>query len=87
MEEELYEGTSKLMEGVLSDESYEQAKTEGCLVEVVWQDGDSSAANSLKRHHPNGKVYKCAGHVGRAHTNNLKEATKKKIFCNYYITV
>lgn len=80
VEEELYEGTSKSMEGVLSDECYEQAKTEGCCVEVVWQDGDSSAANSIKHHHPNGKVYKCGGRVGRAHTNNLKEAAKKKEF-------
>ena len=27
VEEELYEGTSKSMEGILSDECYEQAKT------------------------------------------------------------
>ena len=68
------------MEGVLFDECYEQAKIEGCFVEVVRQDGDSSSANSVNHHHPNGKVYKCGGHVGRAHTNNLKEAAKKKKF-------
>ena len=45
---------------------------------MVCQDGDSSSSNSVKRHHPNGKVYKCGGHVDRAHTNNLKEAAKKK---------
>lgn len=80
VEEDLFEGTSKSMEGVLSDECYEQAQIEGCSVEVVWQDGDSSSANSVRRHHPNGKVYKCGGRVGRAHTNNLKEAAKKKEF-------
>ena len=46
------------MEGVLADECYEQAKNEGCKVEVVWQDGDSSAAKSISLHHPTGKVYK-----------------------------
>ena len=54
------------MEGTLADECYGQAKNEGCKVKVVWQD------------HPTGKVYKCGGHMGRVHTNNLKEAAKKK---------
>ena len=66
------------MEGVLASERYEQAKSEGCKVEVVWQDGDSSAPKSISQHHPTGKVYKCGGHVGRAHANNLKEAAKKE---------
>ena len=68
------------MEGVLADECYEQVKNEGCKVEVVWQDGDSSAAKSISLHHPAGKVYKCGRHVGRAHSNNLREAAKKKEF-------
>ena len=80
VEDELFEGTAKSMEGVLASECYEQAKSEGCKVEVVWQDGDSSAAKSISQHHPTGKVYKCGGHVGRAHTNNLKEAAKRKEF-------
>ena len=80
IEDELFEGTAKSMEGVLASECYEQAKSEGCKVEVVWQDGDSSAAKSVSQHHPTGKVYKCGGHVGRAHANNLKEAAKKKEF-------
>lgn len=80
VEDDLYLGTSKSMEGVLSDECYKQAKDEGCLVEVVWQDGDSSSAKSVATHHPNGKVFKCGGHVGRAHANCLKEAAKKKEF-------
>lgn len=44
----------------------------------MWQDGDSSAAKSISLHHPDGKVYKCGGHVGAAHKNNLKEAAKMK---------
>ncbi|XP_028516281.1 uncharacterized protein LOC110243876, partial [Exaiptasia diaphana] len=80
IEDELFEGTSKSMEGVLAGECYKQAKDEGCCVEVVWQDADSSSANAVAEHHPGGKVYKCGGHVGRAHTNNLKEAAKRKSF-------
>lgn len=38
---------------------YEQAKNEGCKVELVWQDGDSSAAEAISLHHPAGKVYNC----------------------------
>lgn len=80
VEEDLYEGTAKSMEGVLAGECYGQAKEEGCKVEVVWQDGDSSSSKSVLDHYPDGKVYKCGGHVGRAYTNNLKEAAKKKEF-------
>lgn len=32
------------------------------------------------KHHPAAKVYKCGGHVGRAFSNSLKEAAKKKEF-------
>lgn len=77
---ELYEGTAKSMEGVLANECYKEAKEEGCKVEVVWQDGDSSAAKSVKNQFPDANVYKCGGHVGRAHINNLKEAAGKKEF-------
>lgn len=34
-------------------------------------------------HHPAGKVYKCGEHVGRAQSNNLKEAAKKTVFRGY----
>lgn len=77
---ELFEGTAKSMEGILAEECYKQAADEGCEVEVVWQDGDSSAAKAISRYHPDGKVFKCGGHVGRAHINQLKEAAKKKEF-------
>ncbi|KAK3744062.1 hypothetical protein QZH41_007954 [Actinostola sp. cb2023] len=68
------------MEGVLAGECYGQAKDEGCKVEVVWQDGDSSSAKGVMEHHTDCKVYKCGGHVGRAHANNLKDASKRKHF-------
>ena len=77
---DLYEETAKSMEGVLLDEYYGKAKVEGCSFEVMWQDGDSSSENSVTKYHPDGKVYKCGGHVERAHANSLKEAAKKKEF-------
>ena len=80
IKEELYAGTAKSMEGILTGECYKQAKEEGCHVDTVWQDGDSSCAKSVTEHHSNSKVYKCGGHVGRAHTNNLTKAAKKKEF-------
>ena len=80
VEDDLYEGTAKSMEGMLADECYKQAKDEGCDIAVVWQDGDSSSQKSVEKHHGKGKVFKCGGHVGRAHTNNLKEAAKLKQF-------
>lgn len=47
VDEELYEGTAKSMEGFLAGECYKEAREEGCKVEVVWQDGDSSASKSV----------------------------------------
>ena len=82
VDEELIEGTAKSMEGFLAGECYKEAREEGCKVEVVWQDGDSSASKSVLAQYPEARVYKCGGHVGRAHHNNLKEAAKKKaILC------
>ena len=81
-DEELFLGTSKAMEGVLADECYHQAKEEGCGVEVVWQDGDSSSQKSVHKvfgEVPR-KVFKCGGHVGRAHGNNMKDLAKQKQF-------
>ena len=64
----------------LASECYGQAKEEGANIESVWQDGDSSSGKSVKEIFPNGQVLKCGGHVGRAHTNNLKDFSKMKEF-------
>ena len=80
IDDKLYAGTAKSMEGVLVDECYQQAKDEGCVINTVWQYGDSSSAKSVMKHHPAAKVYKCGGHVGRAFSNSLKEGAKKKEF-------
>ena len=80
VEDELYAGTAKSMEGVLADNCHKQAKVESCIVDTVWQDGDSSSAKSVTAPHPTAKVYKCGGHVGRAFTNSPKEVAKEKEF-------
>ena len=80
IEEDPYEGTAKSKEGVLAEQCYQQAKEEGCQINTVWQDGDSTSAKAVNEHHSTAKVYKCVGHMGRAFTNNLKEAAKKKEF-------
>ena len=80
IDDELFAGTSKSMEGCLAEECYKEAKGEECNVEVVWQDGDSSAASAISIWHPEGKIYKCGGHVGTAHYNKLKELAKQKEF-------
>ena len=87
-DDELFQGTAKSMEGILADECYQQAKDEGCKVAVVWQDGDSSSQKSVEKVYGKEprKVFKCGGHVGRAHANNLKELAKQKVFSATQIT-
>ncbi|EDO42603.1 predicted protein [Nematostella vectensis] len=87
--EELYHGTAKSMEGVLAEECYGQAKEEGCDIICVWQDGDSSSKKSVHNvygEEPPQRVYKCGGHVGRSHGNNLKDFAKQKAFTSTHIS-
>ena len=51
------------MEGRLAEECYEKAKDEGCIVEVVWQDGDSSSLLSVEKHFGKGKFSNVEGTV------------------------
>ena len=74
VDDDLYEGTAKLMEGFLVEECYKEAKDEGFKVKVVWQDVDSSAAKSVRQQFPEAKVFKCGGHVGAC-------IQKKAILC------
>lgn len=81
-EDQRFKGTAKSMEGVLAEECYQQCKEEGCDVAIVWQDADSSSKSSVESVfgvEPQ-RVFKCGGHVGRAHANNLKEVAKLKRF-------
>lgn len=81
-DDELFLGTAKSMEGILADECYKQAKDEGCNIAVVWQDGDSSSQKSVENVYGKEpkRVFRCGGHVGRVHANNLKDLAKIKVF-------
>ena len=47
VDEDLYKGTAKSIGGCLADECYDKATKEGCKIEVVWQDADSSSAQPV----------------------------------------
>ena len=81
-DDDMFMGTGKSMEGILAGECYRQAKDERCNIEAVWQDGNSSSQKSVEEvfgAEPK-RVFKCGGHVGRAHANNLKDLAKQKVF-------
>ena len=80
VEEEVNGGMAKSMEGRVAEECYGKAMEEGCGVEVVWQNGDSSSSLSVEKHYGKGKVFKCGRHVGRAHGNNVKDLATLKEF-------
>ena len=81
-DDDLFMGTAKSMEGFLAGECYRQGKDEGCNIEVVWQDGDSSSQKSVEEVFgaEYRRVFKCGGHVGRANANSLKDLAKQKSF-------
>ena len=79
---ELWEGMSKSAEGHLAYKLFSQAKEEGMVCEINWQDQDSSSGNSFRSEFPDGnlsRVMLCGGHVGRSHGNNLKDYKSKKV--------
>ena len=78
---ELWEGTSKAGEGHLAEVCFNKAKEEEMVIEVNWQDADSSSAKSFWYVFPHRSLscaMLCGGHVGRSHANNLKEYKSKK---------
>ena len=81
--DQLYQGTAKGAEGHAADMAFGQAKEEKMMIEVQWQDGDSSSAKAFRVHYPDedkSKVMLCGGHVARAHTKLLGEVAKQKSF-------
>ena len=53
------------------------------MIEVLWQDADSSSSKAFRIHYPDedkSKVMLCGGHVARAHIKLLGEVAKKKSF-------
>ncbi len=55
-----------------------KAKEEGLVVEIHWQDGDSSSSKSVEEIFPKAKVMICGGHAGRSHLKQLQALAKKK---------
>ena len=47
IQDNLYQGTAKSAEGYLAGILFAQAKEEGCVIEVNWQDQDSSSEKSF----------------------------------------
>eukprot|EP00118_Oscarella_pearsei_P023973 m.294635 g.294635 ORF g.294635 m.294635 type:complete len:616 (+) comp40752_c0_seq9:960-2807(+) len=86
IEDEAYKGTSKSMEGYMASRTYQKAKTEGCNIEVLWQDGDATTEKAFNDvGFANSRVMLCAGHVNRSHGHSLDEASKKKAFSADFI--
>ena len=83
IDEDLFEGTSKAAEGHAAEIAFGLARDDNVHIEVHWQDGDSSSANSLRVYYPDEtktRVMLCGGHVARSHINKLKSLADKKIF-------
>ena len=79
---ELWGGPFKAAEGHLAHLCFTKAKKEGMHVEINWQDADSSSGSSFRSVCPDGdlsRVMLCGGHVGRSHSNNLKEYKSKRL--------
>ena len=75
-DDELFEGTAKAAEGHAAEIAFGLARDDNVHIEVHWQDGDSSSANSLHVYYPDKtkkRVMLCGGHVARTHINKLKK--------------
>ena len=89
-DEELWQGTAKAAEGHLAQVLWAKAKDEDMMVEVNWQDADSSSALGFRYSFPNeleSKVMLCGGHVGRAHGKKLQELQTKLSITNQFIAL
>ena len=87
IDDELFEGTAKAAEGHAAEIAFGLARDDNMHIEVNWQDGDSSSANSLHVYYPDKtktRVMLCGGHVARAHVNKLKKMAGIKIFTKRY---
>ena len=87
IDDDLYKGTAKSAEGYLASVLSEKADEEGCVIEVNWQDQDSSSEKAFRSVYSSditSRVMKCGGHVGQSHANALKDLKSKKEFdCGY----
>ena len=89
VQEALYKGTSKSAEGYAADIAFRNAHVDGIHVELHWQDGDPSSANSFYAYYPNkdkSKVILCGGYVARTFGNRLKEL-KSIVLCKSIVCI
>ena len=70
--DDLYQGTSKSMEGYAAREIMKVAKQEGINIAVQWQDSDASSAKSIKECFPDCQVMICGGHAAKNHLKSLQ---------------
>ena len=85
IDDELFEGTTKAAAGHAAEIAFGLARDDNVHIEIHWQDGDSSSANSLRVYYPDEtktRVMLCGGHVARAHVHKLKKMAGIKIFKN-----
>lgn len=64
IDDQLYEGTAKSAEGYLAGICFEKGKDEGCVIEINWQDQDSSSEKSFRSVYgseTSARVMKCGG--------------------------
>lgn len=80
----LYQGTSKSAEAYGANVLFGRAKSEGMVVAIQWQDGDSSSSNEVKKHFPDAEVMICAGHVAKSHKKVLEGYAKMKSFSTVF---
>ena len=87
IDDPVYMGTSKSVEGYLAGVLFKKAKDEGCNIAVNWQDQDSSsekAFHSVFTMETSARVMKCGGHIGRSHGHALKEVKSKSLVMTIY---
>ena len=64
IDDQLYEGTAKSAQGYLAGICFEKGKDEGCVIEINWQDRDSSSEKSFRSVYgseTSARVMKCGG--------------------------
>lgn len=76
--EDLYGGTSKSMEGFAARRIMTLAKEEGMNIAVQWQDSDASSAKHIKECFPDCRIMICGGHAGKNHLKVLESYLKIK---------
>ena len=89
IDESVYKGTSKSMEGYGTQACLEDLAAAGVFITCHWQDGDSSSEKSFRSVYPDegkSRIMFCGGHVGRAHRKQLMVLSKLKKFTQQYGT-